>query len=471
MIERLVHEVSGWRDTVRARFDPQHPPVLGWQVPFLGCGPNVGLYGPGWIREQYERLGSPFTLYMMGKRITFAQDLDYQHHFYLSDIGQVSFFSGLETFPGFRELIPIGLSGPEEANVGIATLRQFLPAKVAGATAELDEGAADCLRELLATGRGDLLAVLRATIIRITALLIVGPRLAADPVFLDAVWAFDDAMVRLVSRLVDRRAVHQGLAARERSVARIARELQRRREEGYTGEPRDVVDAFRRARDAHGAPIDDESMAFELHGFMFGTTANTPAGAAMCLLRVLADPALHRRVVDEQEACRREHGEAITPAALRAMPLLNACYLETLRLYAPAMHLRMAMTPLEIGRYRVPARSLIAFSPYILHRDPAVYTDPEVFDPERFLAGPRGPGKAPAASQFMPYGRGVHTCPGRNLARLEILLTIARLLRDYDVALDPVKDQLAATWLTNGIAAPAGPRTIVARPTRGARTS
>ena len=99
-----------------------------------------------------------------------------------------------------------------------------------------------------------------------------------------------------------------------------------------------------------------------------------------------------------------------------------------------------------------------------MHRDPAVYTDPDVFDPERFLAGPRGPGKSPSPSHYLPYGRGVHTCLGRNLARQEIVVSVARLLRDYEVALEPVADPLAITWATNGIAAPAGQRTLLARP-------
>lgn len=462
MIGRLVNEMSGWRDTVRARFDPAHPPVLGWQVPFLGCAASIGRLGPRWIREQYQRLGSPFTLYMMGKRITFAQDLASQHHFYMADVGEMSFFSGLAQFPGFGELIPLGLSGPEEANVGIEVLRQYLPAKVLGATAELDEAAGRFLRERLASGRADMLSTLRATIVHITARLIVGPRLAEDPNFLAAVCAFDDAMLEMLTNMFGRGPVRRGIAASRRSEALIARELLRRRDEGHDGEPRDVMDAYMRARDPNGEPISDPIMALELHGFMFGTTANTPAAAAMCLLRLLADRALYRRVIDEQEACRREHGEVVTTASMRSMPLLNACYLETLRLYAPSMHMRMTMKPLAIGRYRVPERSLVAYSPYLLHRDPAVYTDPEVFDPDRFLAGPRGPSKSPAASQFMPFGRGLHTCPGRNLARQEIILTIARLLRDFEVTLEPVKEPLAATWVTNGIAAPVGPRTLVA---------
>ena len=87
-----------------------------------------------------------------------------------------------------------------------------------------------------------------------------------------------------------------------------------------------------------------------------------------------------------------------------------------------------------------------------------------MFDPDRFLAGPRGPASAPSSAHYLPYGRGVHTCLGRNLARQEIMLTVARLLRDFKVALEPCKQPLAVDFLTNGVAAPAGPRTIRVSP-------
>lgn len=460
MLGTLRNELAHWRDTLSAHFDPAQPPVVGWQLPFLGCGLNFGLGGPRWLDEQHRRLGSPFTLYVKGHRFTISQDPDFMRHFYTAGLDDVSFFAGLQTFPGIGELIPLGLSGPEGQNVGIEVLRLFLPVKVSSSAADLDEEAGRSLNQSLASGQGDLLTIARLTVMRITALLIVGPRLTHDPAFMNALCSFDDAMLRLVASLLDRRPIQQGLVARSRAVAAILAELRRRRQEPSGKDPRDVADAMLSARRPSGEPLTDEVIAMELFGYLFATAANTPAAAAMCLLHVLTDPTLQRRIVDEQSACQKAHGEVISMPALREMPLLNACYQETLRLYAPAMHVRMTLKPLQVGKYTLPARSMIAFSPYLLHRDPSVYTDPEVFDPERFRHGPRGPAKGPSTEHYLPYGRGVHTCLGRNLARQEIMLCVARLLRDFEVSLSPGKDPLAVTWVTNGIAAPTGPRTI-----------
>src|SRR5262245_60720589 len=139
MLAALKKELLNWGQVVRARFDPERPPIVGWQIPFLGCGLSYGMRGPRWLHQQYLRLGSPFTLYMRGRSFTFAQDPEYMLHFYTAGVEDVSFFAGLETFPGFGELIPLGLSGPEGANLGLETLKQFLPGKVTSASAELDE--------------------------------------------------------------------------------------------------------------------------------------------------------------------------------------------------------------------------------------------------------------------------------------------------------------------------------------------
>ncbi len=471
LFETVQRQLSQWRDVVRAHRDPDQPPVLGWQIPYLGCGLQFGRNGPEWLRAQARRLASPFTLYVLGRRITFAQDPAYVKTFYTAGVEEVSMLAGLAAFPAIAELIPLNSTGPEGANVAMATLKHYLASKVTEAGEMLDAEAGLALREALVTGRGDLLPVLRRAILRLTALLLAGPRLAHMPDFVDAVCELDEISLRVVKNPLARATVRAGLVIRARVVAYFVDELRRRRATPSPPGTEDLCDALLAARDPQGAPFSDENLAQEMLGYIFATSANTPAAAAICALHILHDPALRRRIDEEQEATRAAHGETISFAALKAMPLLQATYLETLRMYIGPMHLRMAMHPMTIGPYTVPARSLIGFSVYILQRDPDVYTDPDVFDPDRFLAGPRGPASSPSSAHFLPYGRGVHTCLGRNLARQEIMLTVARLLRDFQVELAPCKQPLAVDFLTNGVAAPAGPRIIRVAPRQGVGTA
>ena len=73
---------------------------------------------------------------------------------------------------------------------------------------------------------------------------------------------------------------------------------------------------------------------------------------------------------------------------------------ESLRIYPPVYAvLRDAVAEDQIGGFRIPARSMVILSPYVTHRHPGIWPDPEVFDPDRF-APDRG--SAPAAPRLVP---------------------------------------------------------------------
>jgi cytochrome P450 len=58
---------------------------------------------------------------------------------------------------------------------------------------------------------------------------------------------------------------------------------------------------------------------------------------------------------------------------------------ETLRLYPPAwITNRRAIQDNTICGYRIPADAIVSISPYVTHRDPGLWENPEGFDPERF---------------------------------------------------------------------------------------
>ncbi len=69
-----------------------------------------------------------------------------------------------------------------------------------------------------------------------------------------------------------------------------------------------------------------------------------------------------------------------------------------------------------------------------VHRDPSVWTDPEVFDPDRFL--PENV-KARPAHSYKPFGAGLRACIGRQFALHEAVLVLASVLHRYDLIADP----------------------------------
>ncbi len=108
---------------------------------------------------------------------------------------------------------------------------------------------------------------------------------------------------------------------------------------------------------------------------------------------------------------------------------------ETLRLYPTFWTLsREAANDDRLGRYHIPAGATLMISPYVIHRNPRVWTNPEGFDPARFL-----PDAAAARSRFayIPFGGGPRVCIGQNFALMEAQLCLAMLVQRFRLELVP----------------------------------
>jgi sterol 14-demethylase len=433
------------------------PPIAGGHIPYVGYAIHYGLEGPALLGALRAQLGDMFTLRLMGRHITFCLDKGMVEHLYEAPLEEVSFLEGLKFFPGFGTVITFDASGPENANVGLETLRRYLQPRVHGATEELDRELRGRLARLAHKPRLSLRADLGRAIAHMSACLLAGKDVANDDGFIEAVAEFDVATQRMTSALFAKRAMERATEARRRVEPFLRAAVAARRRADRSGAPRDFIEAMIDARDSQGNPLSDAVIASDVLGFMFATTANTPAAATMCLLRILDKPALLARVRAELDAVRRESGDVLDGTALKKLVLLSACMHEALRLYAPGIHLRMLTKDARVGGYALPRGTLVALSPYLLHRDPGVYSDPEEFDPDRFLDGPRLPRSKPPALHFVPFGRGLHACLGRTLAQAEVVLTLARVLSDYDLELLAPRRPLTLDWGTAGIAAPRHP--------------
>lgn len=82
------------------------------------------------------------------------------------------------------------------------------------------------------------------------------------------------------------------------------------------------------------------------------------------------------------------------PKAIDVLPLLHACVMETLRLYAsiPGPQPRITPHTCTLGPYAdIPAGVRVSAQAWSLHRNAAVYADPDTWRPERWLGDPTSP--------------------------------------------------------------------------------
>jgi cytochrome P450 len=108
---------------------------------------------------------------------------------------------------------------------------------------------------------------------------------------------------------------------------------------------------------------------------------------------------------------------------------------EAMRLYPPAWILgRRALEDYEVGGYEIPRGSLVILSPYVMHRDPRFYPEPERFDPERWT--PEARAARPQFSYF-PFGGGPRRCIGEGFAWMEMVLVVATLAQRWRLRLAP----------------------------------
>jgi cytochrome P450 len=177
-----------------------------------------------------------------------------------------------------------------------------------------------------------------------------------------------------------------------------------------------------------GAPMSDEDICNELVVFMAAghdTTATTLCYAMWALGR---HPDLQNRVLAEVA----ELGDRdITPDDIDDLTYTVQVLHEALRLCPPgAGAARVAKQDMIIDGYRVEAGSQVLVGIYAVQRDPALWTDPLTFDPDRFTPELS---KRRDRWQYLPFGRGPRSCIGDHFAMLESTLALATVVRSHEI--------------------------------------
>ena len=126
-------------------------------------------------------------------------------------------------------------------------------------------------------------------------------------------------------------------------------------------------------------------------------------------------------------------GRAPTVTDLPRLVSAQRFVLEVLRLYPSVPHLsRVAIAATELGGYSLPAGTTVLISPWVTHRDPRWFEDPEQFRPERWADGLAE--RLPRFT-FFPFGGGARVCIGQPFAMMEIVLALAAIAQRYHFTL------------------------------------
>jgi cytochrome P450 len=119
---------------------------------------------------------------------------------------------------------------------------------------------------------------------------------------------------------------------------------------------------------------------------------------------------------------------------LISLPLLSSVYTETLRLRVSTTLTRLLISDLEVDGLTLKKGNMVMIPSLLAHTDASEWLTPEhpatEFWPQRFLPSKFSDGDSttPKPGTFFPFGGGISICPGRVLAKQEILTAVAMLI-------------------------------------------
>jgi len=211
-------------------------------------------------------------------------------------------------------------------------------------------------------------------------------------------------------------------AAQAEVDALIEGQVAARRASGQHGE--DILGMLLDARWEDGSPMSAREIRDQLLTLLVAGHETTAISLAWATHEVYRRPDILQKIREELAPL----GPDPDPDSLARLPYVGAVCDESLRFrtIVPDV-LRQLDAPFEFGGYRVPAGAAVAVAIEAIHRDPAIYPDPDTFRPERFLE------KKPGPFEFLPFGGGHRRCIGAAFSDHEARVVLATLVDRLDL--------------------------------------
>lgn len=217
--------------------------------------------------------------------------------------------------------------------------------------------------------------------------------------------------------------VNRVLKARAEVMRQLVAQVERaRRRPGQS-----LLAQLAQVRDG-GRLLDPETIAEWIVLLLWCGVETEAATAAWVLCKLAQHPEWQERLLGQQ----RTHGGGTPPDATAPSAAVQQEWFlsEVRRMYPDRLVVaRKTLTDVAIAGWQVPRGTLVYYSPYLTHRIPADYEEPDVFDPERW--NPVGTRRQQAQGTLYTFGAGARTCLGKPLALLQQQLLITTLVPRY----------------------------------------
>jgi len=186
----------------------------------------------------------------------------------------------------------------------------------------------------------------------------------------------------------------------------------------------DLLELALAARDDDGSSFDEAALADELATLLLAGHETTATALGWAWYALAQNPEVEAKLHAELDEVLGDRDPE--PDDLSRLRYTDAVFSETLRLYPPASAFgRRVLEPCDVGGYALEVGAGVVISPYVVHRNPRYYPEPERFRPERFEQNDR------PEFAYVPFGGGARRCIGDAFARMEGVLVLATLARRF----------------------------------------
>jgi len=211
----------------------------------------------------------------------------------------------------------------------------------------------------------------------------------------------------------------------------VLRTIRTRRETAENKD--DLLAMLMEARDEEGRGMTDRELRHELLTLVLAGHETTANALTFTLYLLSKYPAVLVKLAREVEEVLG--GRAPALADLPRLSYTTQVIEEAMRLYPPAWVMeRDAIEDDVVCGVFVPKGSIVGVSPYVTHRLPRLWPNPEGFDPERFTKENK---ELRHKHAYLPFGGGPRTCIGNAFAMMEMQVVLPMIVQRYLVEMEP----------------------------------
>ncbi|XP_044515873.1 cytochrome P450 3A4-like [Gracilinanus agilis] len=190
--------------------------------------------------------------------------------------------------------------------------------------------------------------------------------------------------------------------------------------------------------------LSDEEILAQSIIFIFAGYETTSSVLSFLFYHLATNPEIQEKLQKEIDAVL-PNKEAVTYDALVQMEYLDMVINENLRLYPIAGRIeRVAKKTVEINGLTIPKGTVVMAPPYVLHRDPEYWPEPEEFRPERFSKENK---ESINPYVYLPFGAGPRNCIGMRFALMSMKVAVSRVLQEFSFR--PCKETQIPLKLSN----------------------